>query len=107
MAILHEIKGEVRGGGVGVGAWVARITGPHPKFGLDRSFVKRRENLSGSRKSGSLSWSIVEPGYYELRGVQYGASEASIGDLDNGFIHVSDGGDVERVEKAQVIAAFS
>lgn len=105
--VLHTISGEIRGGGSGSGAWVARITGPDPKWKLAREFVERAGHVSRSGRSGSFTWEITEPGFYELRGVQYAAGIASIGTLDSGFIKVGADGTVERVSKAAVIAAVS
>jgi len=60
----------VRGGGLGTDAWVARITGPHAKFGVEREFIKAERDLSGSGRSGMITWDLEnQDGVYEYRGL--------------------------------------
>lgn len=57
----------VRGGGLGSGAWIARITGTDPKYGLAREFVDKDESgLSRSRQSGSVGWKLPGDGVYSF-----------------------------------------
>lgn len=106
---LHTITSHVRGGGYGGSAWVAKITGPHPDYHLERRFVRSdREGLSRSGRSGQIRFPLTEPGYYEYRNVQHEAGEASIGDLDSGFLYVNDAGAVEKaLYREDVIAALA
>ena len=39
---LNDTYTDVRGGGYGSRAWIARITGTDPKFGLRREFCERK-----------------------------------------------------------------
>jgi hypothetical protein len=64
-----ELSMRVRGGGIGSNAWVARITGPNVKFGVEREFVDADRSLSGSGRSGNITWSLCEDGVYEYRAV--------------------------------------
>lgn len=99
MEPILTIRGEVRGGGHGRGAWVAKIVGPHPKFGLERQFVNSEKHLSRSAKSGFIDFKIYEAGIYEVRGLQKSKDEASIGTLWNAFIEVKEDGSFEEVSK--------
>jgi hypothetical protein len=112
MTTLHTITSHVRGGGaVGSAAWVAKITGRDEKFGLARKFVRKQDHRSGSGRSGCLHFVIQEPGFYEYRGV--GTDESSIASQRRtraggaeGFIRVTETGEVEDVTKDDVVAAF-
>jgi hypothetical protein len=105
--VAPRVDGAIRGGGSGGSAWVARVTGTHPKFHLDREFLdKDQEHVSRSRRSGWFTWVLDRPGYYEIRDVQYEAGVASIGRLDRGFLRVDQAGEVTRVTKDHVIAAM-
>ena len=60
----------VRGGGLGTDAWVARITGPSEKFGMEREFVHADRDLSHSGRSGHITWHLEgQDGVYEYRNV--------------------------------------
>lgn len=99
---LHTITSHVRGGGSGGSAWVAKITGLHPDYVFEREFVRSEDALSRSGRSGQIHFPIAEPGVYEYRGVQYEAGEATIGELDRGFLRVTRDG-VEEIRKDEVI----
>lgn len=102
-----RIDGAIRGGGSGGSAWVARVTGTHPQFHLARKFLEKdAEHVSKSRRSGWFTWILRQPGYNEIRDVQYEAGVASIGRLDRGFLRVDAAGEVTRVSKDAVIAAM-
>lgn len=96
---ILTITSEVRGGGYGGSAWIAKITGPDPKYGLARDFVQSERNVSRSGKSGTVRFSIYEPGIYEVRSVQLPAGQATIGQLWNGFIEVNPDGSYKNVSK--------
>lgn len=106
-ALLHTFRSDVRGGGiVGARAWVARITGPDPKYGFQRVFVHKEPRLSGSGRSGHIEFEIYEPGLYEFRGI--GSSAASIASQSHtgglsGFIIVHADGVVESVDRATAL----
>jgi hypothetical protein len=64
----NGLRMRVRGGGLGSDAWVARITGPHEKFGFEREFVEADRDLSHSGKSGMITWDLDNrEGVYEYR----------------------------------------
>jgi hypothetical protein len=49
-------------------SWVARIMGPHPKWGFDRKFLNKISyNYSSSGKTGTDYYKISEDGYYEIQ----------------------------------------
>lgn len=62
-AVMH-----VRGGGIGVSAWLAKIVGTDPSYGIDREFVDAERSLSRSGRSGSISWTLDGDGIYEYWG---------------------------------------
>jgi len=65
-----RLRMRVRGGGLGSDAWVARITGPHEKFGFEREFVDADRDLSHSGRSGTITWYLDgQDGVYEYRSV--------------------------------------
>lgn len=58
----------VRGGGIGSSGWLARVTGPNEKYGVEREFVNAdKRGLSGSGASGTVTWDIDGDGIYEYR----------------------------------------
>jgi len=63
----RKITMRVRGGGLGANAWVARITGPNDRYGVEREFVDANRDLSQSGKSGNITWEIDQDGVYEYR----------------------------------------
>jgi hypothetical protein len=75
--------------------WLARITGPDPRYGVAREFIRAAErSTSHSGKTGSCTFVLTEPGVYErhegrrrLRG-------------DNGFFRVTDDGAVRPLASA-------
>jgi len=58
---------QVRGGGIGTTAWLAKIVGTDPSYGIDREFVDAERDLSRSGRSGSISWTLDGDGIYEYR----------------------------------------
>ena len=99
-----EARTRVRGGGAAGGrAWLARITGTSPEFGLSRDFLDAdRSELSGSGASGALSWEIELPGLYEFRGFA-----VSTRDQRSGFVVLLRDGTIREVSRrdAQHLAA--
>ena len=70
----------IRGGGLGVDAWLARITGPHPKFVFEREFLRAdRSRMSRSGRSGAITWEIEDDGLYEWRGFCIGCKRLTSG----------------------------
>lgn len=65
----RKARTRVGGGGtVGGRAWVARITGPHPRDRLEREFCQiSRDGRSGSGRSGFMEWVLPRTGVYEAR----------------------------------------
>lgn len=52
---------DVRGGGYGGGAWIAKITGLDPTHGLRRQFCRKdKSGLSGSGRSGTITLQVAE-----------------------------------------------
>jgi len=93
----------VRGGGNGNSAWVAKIVGLDPKWGLAREFCERHEYLSGSRASGSISFDVDEPGIYEFRGF----CVMSTRNWEwSGFIELLADGSEMLLTKKEVVARF-
>ncbi len=69
----------VRGGGLGLSAWVAKISGEDEKFGFKREFCKKNKNLSNSEKSGIIEFELSGAGLYEFRNVCYNSSRTFSG----------------------------
>ena len=64
----NKVQAAVRGGGLGGNAYVAKITGTHPRFGLAREFLRADESgRSNSGKSGLRCWYLPGDGLYEAR----------------------------------------
>lgn len=99
---IAEITSTVRGGGSGARAWVAKIVGPHPKFGFERAFIQADKQVSRSGKSGYIDFPITEPGFYEVRGVQLDKGDATIGQLWDGFIRVTEAGEIENISAMEI-----
>lgn len=59
----------------GYKTWMARIDGSDSQYGLSRSFLRRETTSSRSGKSGDTTFTIDEPGLYEVGGNKH----------DNGF----------------------
>lgn len=91
----------VRGRGLGGSAWVAKITGTHPKFNFERAFIDARKDLSRSGLSGTMDWNLDGDGVYEYRG--FAASSNSVA---SGFVRV-EGGEVEEIDFAQAKEFFA
>ncbi|WP_276973726.1 hypothetical protein [Ferrimicrobium acidiphilum] len=95
----------VRGGGYGADAWLAKITGPDPKFGFTRQFVKKdTSGLSGSGRSGSIRWDITENGIYEWRKFCIGSTSRNW--ESSGFCVIEDGS-VREITKSAAIELVS
>lgn len=105
MATEIKINGtqtDVRGGGFGNQAWIARITGTDPKFGMAREFCQKdTSGLSGSRKSGLITFDVTEPGVYEFRGFCVGSTSRNW--EWSGFVNIHADGTVEEISKAQAL----
>jgi len=55
--------------------WVARVTGTHPKYGLNQEFVDRARTARGAnmkRNRDDHEWDITEPGVYRVGGTAHG-----------------------------------
>jgi len=110
MKVLHRLVSFLRARGeVGGHAWVARITGLDPEFGLKREFLKARDSRSATRKRGHLTYDITEPGYYQFSAFgTYGISSAKLVEMGgmSGFIHVDGDGTSRDVTQGQVFRHF-
>lgn len=68
-------KTDIRGGGFGGSAWIAKITGPDPKYHFKREFCRKdKSGLSGSGRSGVIRFEMQGPGLYEFRGFCVGST---------------------------------
>ena len=100
-----EAVTNVRGGGYGADAWLAKVTGPDPKFGLTRQFVKKdTSGLSHSGRSGSISWEISGSGLYEWRKFCIGSTPRNW--ESSGFCVIEDGS-VREITKSAAIELVS
>ena len=91
----------VRGGGYGAQAWLAQIVGLDAKFGFSRNFIQAHKSLSGSGRSGKITWPPLEDGVYQWRGFCVGST--SINWESSGFA-VIENGLIERISKAEAEA---
>lgn len=89
-ALIRADRAEnrVRGGGVGSGAWLARLTGSNAEYGFERTFIERdTRGLSGSGASGTVHWhELSGDGIYEFRGFAASSRYPA-----SGFVIVRDG----------------
>ncbi len=93
---------DVRGGGYGGRAWIARIVGPDAKFGLAREFCRKdTSGLSGSGRSGHITFEVTQPGLYEFRDFCVGSTASNWN--WSGFIILSADGTSEQISRAQAI----
>lgn len=91
---------DVRGGGYGGGAWIAKITGLDPTHGLRRQFCRKdKSGLSGSGRSGTITFEVEEPGLYEFRGFCIGSTPKNW--EWSGFIVLEAGGDSREVTRRE------
>jgi hypothetical protein len=75
--------------------WLARITGPDARFGVNREFVNATtRDLSRSGRTGTVTY-LVEPGVYERR-----EGRRSLGHR-NGFFEVTGAGEIVALASAQ------
>lgn len=84
--------------------WVARITGPDPKFGFCREFVSGIADYSRSNRPGTRGVYYhfeLSDGVYEVKG---GTSWASAG--ERWFVRVADGKG-EQITMSQVLEAVA
>src|SRR5690606_23506472 len=92
---------DVRGGGFGRTAWIARITGRNPQYGFQREFCRKdTSGLSRSGRSGTIKFHVTTPGIYEFRDFCVGST------LRNwnwsGFILLREDGTSEELTREQV-----
>lgn len=93
---------DVRGGGYGGRAWIARIVGRDTQFGLAREFCKRdASGLSGSGRSGVVSFDVSEPGIYEFRDFCVGSTARNWN--WSGFVRLGVDGSSEELTREQVL----
>lgn len=92
----------VRGGGFGSGAWLALIGGTHPVHGLARRFITAdKSGMSGSGRSGSVTWDLPGAGLYEWRDFCVGSTAGNW--RSSGYAVISDTA-VREVTKAEAAA---
>mgnify|MGYP005856343083 CR=1 FL=1 len=83
----HVVVMRVRGGGLGTGAWIAQIIGSHPQYRFERKFIRSKDDLSRSGRSGMRYWYLPEEGgVFEYRDLC-----VSSRDTESGFFQVADG----------------
>ena len=89
----------VRGGGLGNKSWIAKITGTHPQYGLNREFCKKdRSDLSRSGKSGTVRFEVTEPGIYEYRNFTISSRYT-----EDGFVRLNADGSYDDLEREEVL----
>jgi len=75
-----QLSMRVRGGGLGADAWVARIIGPDIRYSLEREFVHAERDLSGSGRSGTITWELNNrDGVYEYRSLCISSTRTASG----------------------------
>jgi hypothetical protein len=79
----QRIDTRVRGGGIGASAWCARLLGTG--YGK-RTFVRPEKALSGSGRSGRVSWTLDADGIYVVHGHAVSSSRSG-----RAYLTVSDG----------------
>lgn len=102
---LGKTYTDVRGGGYGASAWIAQITGTDPKFGLKREFCQKSKNLSGSGRSGTISFDVTKPGVYEFRGFCVGSTARNW--EWSGYIELRADAEPRELSKSDVVAMFA
>jgi len=99
---LTHAQTDVRGGGYGNDAWIAKVTGLDPKYGLAREFCRRdTSGLSRSGRSGLITFEMLGPGIYEFRNFCVGSTSNNW--EWSGFVQVSDDGKVSRLSRTDVV----
>lgn len=83
--------------------WVARITGPDPKFGLKREFQKAKMDYSRANRAGTRG---IYANYFLSDGIYEVYKMTSWRGRDRHFIRVRNG-EAERIRKADVQAIFA
>lgn len=96
-----EATTRIRGGGYGSDAWIAKITGPDPKFGFSRRFMpKDTSGLSRSGASGYITFEMGGDGLYEWRNFCVGSTPSNW--KSSGFC-VVEGETVRKITKAEAL----
>lgn len=91
-----EAATRVRGGGLGGDAWLAQITGTDPKWRVARDFCKKNtDELSGSGKSGVITFEVPGPGLYQYKGFCVSSTK-----VRSGYVEITDDGQVREVKPA-------
>jgi len=97
---LRGSRTRVRGGGYGSSAWIALIVGAHPTYHFDRQFCRaNRDGLSGSGRSGVITFRMQGPGLYEYRGFCSACTR-----IESGFLLIEPDGMVERISRTRAMA---
>lgn len=106
MITLDSTYTDVRGGGYGRDAWIAKITGPDPKYGLKREFARKdTSGLSGSGRSGMITFDLDGPGIYEFRNFCVGSTPRNW--EWSGFIELLADGSTHEMSRAEVVTRFA
>lgn len=99
---LNDTRTDVRGGGYGNSAWIARITGTDRKFGLQREFCRAdRSGLSGSGRSGEIRFEVARPGVYEFRGFCVGSTARNW--EWTGFVRIGEDGEAVEISRDEAV----
>lgn len=107
---MTEIKSDiavtdVRGGGFGNQAWIAKLSGTDDKFGFKRTFCKQnRAGLSRSGRSGFIEFEMLGDGIYEFRKFCVG-STANNWEW-SGFVRIA-GDIVEEIDRQTAVQEVS
>ena len=103
---LDSTYTDVRGGGYGRDAWIAKIVGPDLKYGLKREFARKdTSGLSRSGRSGTIRFDMDGPGIYEFKNFCIGSTSRNW--EWNGFIELLADGSAHEMSRAAVISRFS
>jgi hypothetical protein len=99
---LNDTFTEIRGGGYGARAWIAKITGRDEKYGLARAFCRKDSSgASRSGRSGVIRFDVTEPGVYEFRDFCVGSTANNWN--WSGFVRIDTDGTVTEISKADVL----
>lgn len=102
---LDHAATDVRGGGYGNNAWLAKIIGTDPEYKFKRKFCESEKHLSRSGKSGFINFKMQGAGLYEFR---YFCTGTTVNNREwSGFIIINEDGTTEEItrERALEIAA--
>lgn len=103
---IDRAETDIRGGGYGSSAWIAKITGTHPKYGLQREFMRKdKSGMSGSGRSGVIRFEMAGPGIYEFRDFCVGSTANNWN--WSGYLDIDADGGIKEITKAEAVAIIT